>query len=259
MLYLLAAKEISVNTSYLVIMIIVLIMIIAFSLLMYRAFIQKIINEKNLQHEQEIKHQKNILRQQVKAQESERERIAILLHDDVSNRLNVLSVWLNNPDTWNSERSKGIIGHQIHQLIDITRNISHSLYPVNLERFGLVLTIEELIANIKFSLPVQFVLKHEYTKKDVAFELQLCRIIQEFTSNVIKHSKATQMLIHLRDSANQLCVVLSDNGTGFKVDSPGKGMGLRNIALRIKALNAFYKWKSRENNGCRLIIVIPKP
>ncbi|MBC9796633.1 sensor histidine kinase [Sinomicrobium weinanense] len=215
--------------------------------------------ERNLQYQQEIKHQKDILKQQVEVQESERERIAVLLHDDVGNRLNILSVWLNNPDTWDSERTKKIISSQIPELIDTTRNISHSLYPVNLERFGLILTIEELIANIELSLSVRLILRHEYTQKDIVFELQLYRIIQEFTSNVIKHSKTTEMLIHLRDSADLLCVILSDNGIGFKIDSSERGMGLRNIALRIKALNASYKWKSRKNNGCRLIIVIPKP
>lgn len=260
MLYFFAVKEISINTGYLIIMIIVLTMIIMFSLFIYRTFIQRIIKEKNLQYEQEIKHQKKILKQQIEVQESERERIAIMLHDDLGNKLNVLSVWLNNPDTWNSERAKKIISRQIRQLTDTTRSISHSLYPVNLEHFGLIHTLEGLIANMDASLVVQFTLKHEYTEKDMALELQLYRIIQEFISNVIRHSEATGMSIYLRDSVNLLCVTLSDNGIGFKTDTiKQQGMGLRNIALRVQALNGSYKWKTKGGHGCRLIITIPTP
>ncbi len=258
MLYFSTAKEITIGTDYLVIMIIVMTIIISFSLLAYRAFIQKIIKEKNVRHEQEIIHQKNILKEQIRVQESERERIAIWLHDDVGNRLNILAVWLHNPDTWNNERSRNIINRQIPELIDATRNISHSLYPVNLEKFGLILTLEEMASHLGSSLHMRLITGHEYRKREIAFEVQLYRIIQEFTGNVIKHSKATEMDIHLRDSARLLSVILSDNGTGFDVNSRKNGMGLQNIALRIKTLNALHKWKSSENKGCRLIIIIPK-
>ena len=71
-------------------MIVVLSIIIIFAFVAYRAFIQKIITEKNLQHQQELASQKKLLTQNIKVQESERERIAILLHDDVGSKLNIL-------------------------------------------------------------------------------------------------------------------------------------------------------------------------
>lgn len=232
--------------------------IISFALFVYRIFVLRIIKEKNLQHQLEIQHQKKILEQSIKIQESERERIAVKLHDDVGNKLNVLSVWLNNPNTWNSERSKVIVERQIPDLIETTRSISHSLYPVNLERLGLVLAVEELIANVESSLIIQFILIHKYTPGNISSEVQLYRIIQEFLSNVLKHSESDRMLIHIRDSTDSLNVVLSDNGKGFSFSSVKKGMGLRNIELRLSAMGAINKWKSTINKGCRLIIMIPK-
>jgi signal transduction histidine kinase len=233
-------------------------MIIVFAFMAYRAFVQKIIREKNRLHQRELTHQKEISEQYVIVQESERKRIAELLHDDVGNKLNVLSLWLNNEDTWNNKRSKEIVTEQIPQLIDATRTISHALYPVNLERLGLLITLEELISNIDHSLSLQLIVNHAYHKRPVSFEVQIYRIIQEFLSNVIKHSRATEMSIQIRDTTNALAIVLGDNGIGFEKKSLKNGMGLKNIESRLQSIHAFFKWKSKEYKGCKLIIILSK-
>ena len=158
-----------VNIQYIVIMIVVLSIIIITSFAVYRAFIQKIIREKSRQHLLELEHQKEISAQYISVQESERQRIAEVLHDDVGSKLNILSLWIHNEDTWNNERSKEIIAQQIPALIEATRTISHSLYPVNLEKFGFILTIEALIANVNESLPIQLIVNHDLSKKTNLF------------------------------------------------------------------------------------------
>ena len=239
-------------------MIIVLSIIITFAFVVYRSFIQKILKEKSQQHELELAHQKEISLQYTSVQEGERKRIAEVLHDDIGNKLNILSLWINNDDTWNNERSKEIIIQQIPKLIEATRTISHSLYPANLEKFGLILTIEALISNVNKSLSVQLILNHTYQKRPLSFEVQVYRIIQEFLSNVIKHAKATKMLIHIRETDSLLTIILSDNGVGFNTDLLQKGMGLNNIDSRIQSINARSKWKSKKGKGSNLIITLPK-
>lgn len=232
--------------------------IVSFALIAYRIFVLRILKEKTLMHQLEIQHQQDILKQSIRIQEGERERIAVKLHDDIGNKLNILSVWINNPDSWNSERSKEIIVNQIPELIEATRDISQSLYPVNLERTGLISTIEELITNVESSLKIQLTLIHKFSPGNTTLELQLYRIIQEFLSNALKHSEADKMEIHIRDSVGSLGILLSDNGKGFTFNSIKKGMGLRNIELRLNAINAEYKWKSKTGQGSRLLIKIPK-
>jgi signal transduction histidine kinase len=246
-----------VNIQYVVIMIIVLSIIIITSFAVYRAFIKKILKEKSHQHQLELAHQKEISTQYISVQESERKRIAEVLHDDVGNKLNILSLWINNKDTWSNERSKEIIAQQIPALIEATRTISHSLYPVNLERFGLVFTIEALISNVNESLPIQLLLNNKYQERPIYFEVQIYRIIQEFLTNVIKHAKATEMLIHIRDTGISLAIILSDNGVGFDTNLLKKGMGLKNIESRIQSIAAISKWKSKKGNGSQLIIALP--
>lgn len=231
--------------------------IILFAFIAYSAFIQKILREKFQQYQLELAHQKEVTLQYTSVQESERKRIAELLHDDIGNKLNILSLWINNEDSLNNKRSREVIKQQIPALIEATRTISHSLYPVNLEKFGLILILEALISNVNESLPIQLIVNHVYQKRPISFEVQIYRIIQEFLSNVIKHAKATNMLIHIRDTDTSLAVILSDNGVGFDNSLLKKGMGLYNIDNRIKSINAISKWKSKKGNGSRLIIRLP--
>ncbi|CAD7802537.1 Sensor histidine kinase ComP [Chryseobacterium aquaeductus] len=229
-----------------------------FILLAYKFFIDRIIKEKNTRHEAEILHQKNLVLESTKIQEEERKRMAVLMHDDIGNRLNILSIWVHNLNTENKETAEKIISKQISELIDSARSISHSLYPVNLEKLGLLLYIEELICNLSQTLKINLIVNSHYHKRDIFTEIQLYRIIQEFTTNVIKHSKATEMKIYIKDNKQHIAIVLSDNGNGFDYDSVKKGMGIKNIESRIQSLEAQYKWKNKKGKGSTLIIKIPQ-
>lgn len=238
-------------------LIIVLIIIITFILLAYRSFVKRIVAEKDAQLLAEIDHQKELTLENIKGQEDERKRIAISVHDDIGNRLNILSLWLNNLDTGNSEETRKIISTQITELVDSTRNISHSLYPVNLEKLGLILYLQELVTNLSSRINVELHIDPTYEKKDNFTEVQIYRVIQEFTSNVIKHSHAEEISIYIRRHNKYLTLILSDNGQSFDYKSAKKGMGLKNIESRIISLKGFYKWKNTIGKGSRLIINIP--
>ena len=238
-------------------LIIVLIIIISFILLAYKSFIQRIVQEKDTQFQAELEYQKQLTLENIKGQEDERKRIAITVHDDIGNRLNILSLWLNNLEPENQEASKKVISSQITELIDSTRNISHSLYPVNLEKLGLVLYLQELVTNLSYRLNLSLYIDNRYQRKDIFTEVQIYRIIQEFTSNVIKHSKADEVLVYIRNHAGFLTLILSDNGQSFDYKNASKGMGLKNIEARINSVKGLFKWKNKIGKGSRIIINIP--
>lgn len=235
-----------------------MIIIVLFVLLAYKFFIDRIVKEKKLQYEAEISHQKELTLESTKIQEEERKRMAILIHDDIGNRLNILSLWIHNLDADNKEAAEKIISKQISELIDSARSISHSLYPVNLEKLGLLLYIEELISNLSQTIKITLTVNSDYQKKDIFTEVQLYRIIQEFTTNVIKHSTATEIIVYIKDHPSHISVVLMDNGNGFDYNLVHKGMGIKNIESRIKSLNALYKWKNTIGKRSQLIIKIPQ-
>lgn len=193
-----------------------------------------------------------------KIQEEERKRMAVLMHDDIGNRLNILSLWVRNLDSENKEATEEIISKQISELIDSARSISHSLYPVNLEKLGLILYIEELICNMSKTIKINLIGNSAYTKKNIFTEVQLYRIIQEFTTNVIKHSNATEITIYIKNNPTNIAIVLSDNGSSFQYESVDKGMGIKNIESRIQSLEAHFKWKNTIGKQTQLIIKIPQ-
>ena len=256
-LYLSEIKEITLNITFFIALLAVMAIIMSFILLAYRSFIRRILKEKNAQYEAEVHYQKNLVLENIKAQESERRRIAVMIHDDIGNRLNILSLWLNNLDTKGDELIKKNITTQMSSLIDSARSISHSLYPVNLESVGLVLYIEELIANLAGRINISLNVSPKFQKKEIFIEVQLYRIIQEFTTNVLKHSEATRVWIYIKDNTTSLAVIISDNGNSFEYEEVKKGMGIKNIESRIKSMNAAHKWKNVLGHGSRLIIKIP--
>jgi len=238
-------------------LILVLIIIISFILIAYRTFIQRIVQEKDLQFQAEMEHQKELSIENIKGQEDERKRIAISVHDDIGNRLNILSLWLNNLEPENQEASKKVITTQITELIDSTRNISHSLYPVNLEKLGLVLYLQELVTNLSQNIELILDIDPRYQKKDIFTEVQIYRVIQEFTTNVIKHSTANEVVVYIRNHQKYLTMIITDNGESFDYEKAKKGMGLKNIESRIVSMKGFYKWKNQIGKQSRLIINIP--
>lgn len=222
-------------------------------LLFYMKYRKNIMQQQYQLKVAETEYQKRLLHSVVEAQEEERKRIAVALHDDMGNRLNILSLLLNNSTGKDTPDVSGYVS----EMIGTVRNISHSLYPVNLERLGLILYIEELVSLLSNKITVSLHLANDYTPKNVFKEVQLYRIIQEFTTNVVKHSDAGEISIWIKDNPQDMYMILSDNGHSFDYATARKGMGLKNIEARIQSMNALFKWKNVLGKGSRLIIKIP--
>lgn len=232
---------------------VILFLLVSLILLLYLQYRRKIMHQKYLLQLTYAEHQKNLLETALEAQEEERKRIAVTLHDDTGNRLNVLSLLLENLSAGHPPKQN--LNTYVSELISSVRSISHSLYPVNLERLGLILYTEELISLLSEKLTVDFYISGHYEKRSTLVEVQLFRIIQEFSSNVLKHANAAHLKIYLRAGQKGLSMLLADDGRGFDLEKGAKGMGLKNIRTRVASLHAYAKWKS--DVGTRLILYLP--
>ena len=148
------------------------------------------------------------------------------------------------------------LSEKIEQLIDSAREISHRMYPVNLEYFGLILTLEEMKQNL-IGYEVDLYLHQQYQERPIDFEVQIYRVILEFISNTIKHAKANKISILVRDGHYFLSFLLKDNGLGFEKVN-GSGMGVSNISNRVELLDGKSKLSSSLGKGTRLMMVFPK-
>lgn len=227
-----------------------------------KKIIQKEIEKKDL----EIKYQKEMLNAAILTQEKERKRIARDLHDDISSKINIISLnshFLNEKDL--SEKEIQQITSNIidvsAKVLESTRRISHDLLPPIFEEFGIHVAIEELCTNYSNldSLKIEYQNPYKQTvfdEIDKNMHLHLFRILQELVNNSIKHGNATKIKIKLDKKEEKRRVTYKDNGIGFDAtcESLRKGLGMKNIESRVEFLNGKFKIKSAVNQGVLVVL-----
>ena len=85
----------------------------------------------------------------------------------------------------------------------------------------------------------------------------LYRIVQEQTSNIIKHAEAKNVSFLLLESSNHVLLEIIDDGKGFDTSIRTKGIGFSNIYNRVDAFGGTYTLTSSPGNGCTLLIGFP--
>lgn len=193
--------------------------------------------------------QQILLNASIKFQEEERNRIAADLHDDVGPLLATARLYLNenmiNQEPASQLQSIFSAKQIIDDAIQLIRNISHSMMPPTLKNFGLESAMSDLFQKINGSGSLNASVRfHDYrTRLKLEQELLIFRIIQELVNNIIKHSHAG--FIHLTQNANvtHSYLRLHHDGHGIiqsefeRLNHVSTGLGLKNIASRIKVLN----------------------
>ena len=193
--------------------------------------------------------QQILLNASIKFQEEGRNRIAADLHDDVGPLLATARLYLNenmiNQEPASQLQSIFSAKQIIDDAIQLIRNISHSMMPPTLKNFGLESAMSDLFQKINGSGSLNASVRfHDYrTRLKLEQELLIFRIIQELVNNIIKHSHAG--FIHLTQNANAThsYLRLHHDGQGIiqtefeRLNHVSTGLGLKNIASRIKVLN----------------------
>lgn len=195
------------------------------------------------------KHLKDLLDKHIQTQEYERERIGSDLHDAISNKLNMILLKLRVSD------NKNDIEEDINETINAVRRIAHDLNPPMIDKIPIDVLV---MAQFDRLLPKYEVIKWSKNLNKTVWsadrKIQIIRIVQELINNIVKHSKATQISVKLRERNRQLLIVVEDNGIGYSAES--KGMGLKNIENRLFILGGSFKVKSTKNKGTKVIIAV---
>lgn len=210
---------------------------------------RKVIRFNNQLKKLEDEKQHILLNASIKFQEEERNRIAADLHDDVGPLLATARLYLNenmiNQEPADQLQSIFSAKQIIDDAIQLIRNISHSMMPPTLKNFGLESAMSDLFQKINGSGTLNASVRfHDYrTRLKLEQELLIFRIMQELVNNIIKHSNAG--FIHLTQNANNTHTYLRlhHDGKGIvqtefdRLNHVSSGLGLKNIASRIKVLN----------------------
>ncbi len=219
--------------------------IIVFVIMHQRKVIKYHIQMKQLEAEK----QQIFLNASIRFQEEERQRIAADLHDDAGPLLATARLYLNE-NLVNQERAQQLQSiFSAKQIIDdailLIRNISHSLMPPTLKNFGLESATTDLFQKISGSGSLNASARfHDYRQRlKVEQELLIFRIIQELINNIIKHSNSGFIHLTQNTTATHMYIRLHHDGKGIvqaefdKLNQLSQGLGLKNIASRMKVLN----------------------
>lgn len=208
----------------------------------------------------------------IRLQDEERRRVAAELHDGLGQSLAIIKnrVAICRRDTSDVER----VSEQLEEIsataasaIEEVREIAHNLRPYELDRLGLAEAIESMVGKISDATSLH--LSSEIDRLDGLLspeaETSIYRIVQEGLNNVIRHAGATEAHVQIKRRAEDVQIIVRDNGTGIRrhtaltangngKNNGGGGFGLAGIAERARMLGAEYRLDSAPDRGTTLTV-----
>ena len=199
--------------------------------------------------------QLNLYLQRVR--EEERKLIARELHDELGQSLTAVKIDLGtlkmDIDDKKSLKSKiEQISNLVSDSIGTVKRLTSELRPLMLDDLGLITAIEWYTAEFEARTGVKTQL---FLEKDIALkkdhELVIFRIIQESLTNIARHSKAHNAIIHFSKKKRNVILEIRDDGIGFKESTQkfSKSFGLLNMIERAKELGGNLVIESEPNKG----------
>jgi len=196
-----------------------------------------------------------VLDAMISGEEKERKRLASEIHDGLSGMIAAIKMQFENLRTGGNNLSKEY--DAALEALDTTslevRRIAHNLMPHILIKYGLIEALTEYINNVRTSSRLNIVFTHAgfANRLSPQIELSLYRSIQELVNNIVKHAKATEVLLQLNFTNGLIMATLEDNGIGIEMEKikEGKGIGLSNIKSRIEYVGGRFAIHSEKGKG----------
>jgi PAS domain S-box-containing protein len=199
---------------------------------------------------------RELARRLIGAQEKERARIGRELHDNVSQRLAMLSIEIDQLGKALPEGADTLaagIARLRTRARDVAREVhglSHQLHPVTMKALGLVPALRAHCDEVsRHSIAVQF--SDANMQDEITGDTALCafRIAQEALANVVKHSGATAARVMISGGDHQLVLRIEDGGRGFDRGTRRAGLGLVSMRERVHSLGGRIHVRSTPNHG----------
>ena len=200
------------------------------------------------------------------AEEAERQRIALVLHDDLQQQLAGLAIthqllWQNGA-SGEEQTLRGMADEILSGAVALTRTLASELSPPSLADDDLATTLHSLADR-----------KREQHQLDVAVEVDgTCEVpdadvrtlvynaLRELLFNVVKHAGTGQATVRARRDGEAVVVVVEDDGDGFDpstATSADGGLGLFSVRERIEMAGGRFDMDSEPGRGTRVTITVP--
>jgi signal transduction histidine kinase len=217
------------------------------------------------QHAQNIQ---RMARKVIEAQEAERRRLALELHDDLgqtltSIKINLATRKLMDPKKAETldEKTMGIIDDAIERV----REMALALRPGMLDVLGLAAAVQAMVDQ-RFAASAQdydFQCNLGMERLPSDMEIVVFRIAQEAITNIQRHAQASFVRIALDREGDTVVLRIEDNGRGFDPGVPGaaarasQGIGVMGMRERAAGVGAGFEMVAQPGKGCSITLVCP--
>lgn len=234
--------------------VVILLVLVAVIIVLFTVFVRR--KNKLIQEQQDAKKvfDQELAETQIEIREETLRNISWELHDNIGQIMTLAKIQAQLA----REKPELIvevaetIGNGINELRALSKLINpEAMRSMSLEdAIGLELERFNRLKFIKADLVI------DGKKKTIQPDSQIIifRILQEFFSNTIKHSKASTLHVSLDYNENHLIVKVIDNGIGFEESKEFMGIGLKNMKKRAELINSDLEIKSIKNEGTSLIL-----
>jgi PAS domain S-box-containing protein len=203
----------------------------------------------------------------IEAHEEERIRIARELHDDIGQRLALLTIELEQLKENSSDfpgrvrRSLDQIWKQASEIATDTQSLSHELHSSKLEYVGL----ESAMRGFCNEFAKQHMVEVKFTARTIpsslSHEISLClfRVMQEALHNAMKHSGVQHFEVKAEGSTKEIHLTIRDAGMGFdpELARNNQGLGLISMTERVNLVGGTLSITSKPGTGTEITIHVP--
>lgn len=251
------------------------VIILASALLFFGLWVRnrnRLRRQEQVLHEQKLKqleNEKQLLasRAVLQGQDEERSRLAKDLHDGLGGILSSVKYSFQNmkqafilqhEHAVAFERSMSLLDESLAEL----RRVSHNMMPESLVKLGLEEALKDYIQTIEENSGISFTYQSfglQETDLENIYKITIFRVVQELTTNIMRHSKAKAALVQVMVKEGQINLTVEDNGVGFEPRqvNTGKSMGIQNLYHRITYLKGKVDLQTEPTGGCSYYIEIP--
>ena len=203
---------------------------------------------------------RNLSGRLIYATEEERKRIARELHDDIGQRLSLISIGLDMARSDLSTNKATMLGsldeplQQLNEIVTDVHNLSHQLHSSKLHVLGLEVALKEVCQQIMRQNDLQIQFTADNIPRPLHEDLELCfyRVAQEALNNAVKHSGTARVDVRITADHALLTLKIKDYGVGFNLAGVANGLGLATMRERLKLVEGDLLIDTRPGGGTEL-------
>ncbi|WP_339697459.1 histidine kinase [uncultured Marixanthomonas sp.] len=214
------------------------------------------------QAEQKRQFENEISKSRIEIQEQTLKNIAWELHDNIGQLLSVANIQLNMilptlPTEFHNQllETKSVVQETVTEVRSLSKTLNNDVVyknglveslKVELERFN---RLDFLNATLEITGKIKEI--------DRTNEIIIFRILQEFSTNVLKHARATELFVHLNYTETFFQIEARDNGIGFDMSEQKGNSGMETMKSRAELLKAQFSIDSKKQEGTILRLNYP--